>query len=165
MLAWRAVTALVIVLAVVVVVGLVLLLAFAPKLQGKEKAASELARQAVGGEDTVRFLDPRVVGFGTEPDEAGGLRGMGVLAVSDDTIAFVTWHPQEQHTIERGAVREVSTEAAGVEDASKAMIRVRYAAADDDGEVVAGYRVKDPVRWLEALGASGGTTPPDLAES
>jgi hypothetical protein len=155
------VTTVLIIVSVLVVAGAVALVALAPKLKGKEKAAAARAREVLGGEDAVRFLDPRVVGFGTDPESAGGLRGMGVLAAGDDRIVFVTWHPQAEHIIERATVTEVVTESAGVEDATKALIRVVYVA--DDGQATAGFRVKEPVRWLEALGQVPPS--PDLSDS
>ena len=78
--------ALVIVLVVVVVLGVIALIAFNPMLKKREDAAIAVMRERFGDNERL-LVEPRATAMGTEPDEAGGVRGMSVLAVNTDAAA------------------------------------------------------------------------------
>ncbi len=118
-------TILIIVLAVIVAVVLVALVALNPVLKKRADGAIEDARAALGGRPNVRLIEPKAVGHGSEPDEAGGLRGQGVLAVSDTALVFVTWAPRNTFLIERSAITGVTTSAPDARVMDKATIRDR----------------------------------------
>lgn len=135
-----------------VVAGLVVL-AFAitaPMMRKRESAAMRRATEAVGGSDAVELSSSRVVGFGTEPAEAGGLRGMGVLVASSAEVVFVSWAPQEELRIPRAELLEVQSQTANAHEAPKALIQLRYRDIEH-GEVVAGFRLARAGSWLDEL--------------
>lgn len=141
------------VIIVLVLVALVALgfVATAPLMRAREAGALRRAKEALGGEDAVKLSSSRAVGFGTEPVEAGGLRGMGALVASDDAVVFVTWAPQKELRIERSGLITAETQVANIRDAHKALIQVRYNDADH-GEVTAGFRLVGAADWLDELG-------------
>ncbi|MEZ5141442.1 MAG: hypothetical protein R2726_02835 [Acidimicrobiales bacterium] len=148
--------ALLIVLLVVVVVVIVAGLALTPMLNKRGDAAIERAHELVGGKDAVKVIEPKATGFGTEPDEAGGLRGMGVLAAGPDQIAFVTWAPQKEFSIDRGAITKVGTAADDPTAVQKTMIQITYT-DPSEGEVLAQFRIgRDLGDWLDELGYDWG---------
>lgn len=97
-----------VVLIVLVAVGVIAGLAFAPMLKKRGDAAAARCREALGA-DNIRLIEPKANGFGTEPGTAGGLRGMGCLALSDDALMFVTWAPQHEFRVDRSAITSVTT--------------------------------------------------------
>ena len=115
-----------IVLAVIVVVVVIAGFAAGPMMKRSESAAADRARELVGGADRVARLEPRSVGFGTDPEEAGGLKGMGVLAASDTDLAFVTWRRVQEFRIDRATVTAVEAATANVVDSRKGMVEVHY---------------------------------------
>lgn len=139
---------------VVVAVVAVALLVTAPMMKKHEVAAVARAEELAAAGGAVTRVEPRTIGFGTEPEEAGGLRGMGALAASPGRLAFVTWRPLREFVIERSAVTGVDSATGDPAMASKAMIEIRYAA--DGGEVVASFRTPDPIAWLDELGYDWG---------
>jgi len=140
---------------ILLVVGAALaLLLTAPKMRKREGEAVDLAMAEAGGSAAVRLVEAKAVGFGTKPEEAGGLRGMGVLASSPETLAFVTWKPQRVFTISKAAITQVGTQTAQVAEATKGMIDVTYTEAS--GEVTASFRMADPGDWLDELGYDWG---------
>lgn len=143
-------------IAALVVVGVVViaLLVTAPLMKKSEVAAVSRAKELAGGDDAVRIIEARAVGFGTDPEEAGGLRGMGVLAASTDRLVFVTWRPLADHVIDRATVTGVDCSTANLADASKAMVEVT--ATVDGEEVTSSFRVPDPIEWLDELGYDWG---------
>jgi len=153
----------VIVLVVVVVVGIVAALAFAPMLNKKGDAAVARCKEALGA-DAITEIEPKANGFGTEPPAAGGLRGMGCLALSDSDLMFVTWAPQKEFRVPRSAITSVSTSADDLAGVQKAMIVVAYT-GDDGAEVTASWRLTDIVEWLTALGYDFGPDGPPVAEA
>lgn len=140
--------------AVVLAVVVIALLVTAPLMKRAEQAAVDRATELVGGSAEVRRIEHRAVGFGTEPEDAGGLRGMGVLAASADQLVFVTWRPMAEHVIDRATVTTIDTATADVADANKAMIEVT--STIDGHEVVSSFRVPEPVDWLDELGYDWG---------
>lgn len=144
-----------IVLAVVVVLVAVAGIAAGPMMKRSEAAAAARARELVGGEERVARLEPRSVGFGTDPEDAGGLKGMGVLAVSQDALAFVTWRPMQEFRVDRGTVTAVEAATANVVESRKGMVEVHYT---EPGKMPAkaSFRVPEPAEWLDALGYDWG---------
>ena len=124
-----------IVLAVIVVLGIVVALALNPLLNKKGDAAIARCKEVLGA-DKVLEIEPKANGFGTEPAEAGGLRGMGCLAVSDTDLMFVTWAPQKEFRISRSAITGVDTSTDDIGGTQKAMVMVTYA-TDGGGSAVA----------------------------
>jgi hypothetical protein len=148
------VNVLVIVLIVVVLVLVVAALAFNPMLQKRGDAAIEEARTALGGRERVRLLEPKAVGFGSEPEEAGGLRGQGVLAAGDDALVFVTWAPRRTHRLERSSITSVTTSAPDARVLEKAALIVGFDHPEHPGTV--SWRVPEIARWLDELGYEWG---------
>ena len=148
----------IVVLAVVAIAAL----AFGPMLNKKGDAAVARCKEALGA-DQIRLIEPKANGFGTEPATAGGLRGMGCLAMSDTELMFVTWAPQKEFRIARSAIASVATSADDLTGVQKAMVMVTY--TGDGGEVTASWRLSDLVEWLTALGYDFGPDgPPTPAE-
>ena len=104
-------TTLIIILVAVVVIAVLVSLVLNPILQKRGDTAIEDARTALGGRDNVTLIEPKAVGHGSEPDEAGGLRGQGVLALSADKLAFVSWAPRKSFVLDRSAITGVTTSA------------------------------------------------------
>lgn len=144
----------VIVLIVIVVVLAVAALAFNPVLQRRADAAITEAQERLGGRDRVRLLEPKAVGFGSDPEEAGGLRGQGVLAASDDTLVFVTWAPRRTHALDRSAITSVSTSAPDARVLDKAALIVGFDDPQHPGTV--SWRVAEIAKWLDVLGYDWG---------
>lgn len=139
-----------------VIVGIVIvaLLVTAPLMKKNEEAAVGRAKELAGGDAAVTIIEARAVGFGTDPEEAGGLRGMGVLAASADKLVFVTWRPQREFVIDRATVTEVDTPTPDVVDANKAMIEIAH--RHDGVPTTTSFRVPDPLDWLDELGYDWG---------
>lgn len=145
----------VIVLIVVLVLVVVAALALNPMLQKRGDAAIEEARTQLGGREHVRLIEPKAVGFGSEPEEAGGLRGQGVLAAGDDAVVFVTWAPRKVHRVERRTITNVSTPAPDPRGLDKSTVVVRYDAPGHPDATVQ-WRVPEVGRWLDVLGYDWG---------
>lgn len=148
-----------------IVVGVVVVAALAllnPSLRKKEDAAIAHVKQTLGA-DRVKVIEPRATGMGTEPEEAGGLRGMGVLAITDTDLMFTTWAGPKDWRIARSAITDVDTDNTDPASAHKLAINVTYAGAD--GEATAMFRLGEPVPWLIELGYDWGPDgPPSLDE-
>jgi hypothetical protein len=147
-------TILLVVLVAVVAIVVIGALSLNPVLRKKGDAAIELARTNLGGRDHVTLIEPKAVGHGSEPDDAGGLRGQGVLAVSDDALTFVTWAPQKSFTVPRSRITGVTTSAADARAMDKATIEIAFTTAD--GPAKASFRLPEVARWLDTLGFDWG---------
>ncbi len=145
------------VLVVLVIVVVVAGLALGPSLRKKGDAAVARCKEVLGA-DQIKLIEPKANGFGTEPATAGGLKGMGCLAMSDSDLMFVTWAPQKEFKLSRSAITSVATSADDLTGVQKAMIMVTY--TGDDGEVTASWRLTDLVEWLTALGYDFGPEGP-----
>jgi hypothetical protein len=143
---------LIILVAILVIAGL----AFGPSLRRKGDAAIARCKEELGA-DQITLIEPKANGFGTEPATAGGLKGLGCLAISDADLMFVTWTGKE-FKISRSAITSVATSADDLTGVQKAMLMVTYKAADD--EVTASWRLTDVVDWLTALGYDFGPDGP-----
>ncbi len=147
-----------IVLAVIVVLGIVVALALNPLLNKKGDAAIARCKEVLGAGNVVE-IEPKANGFGTEPAEAGGLRGMGCLAVSETDLMFVTWAPQKEFQIKRSAITGVDTSTDDIGGTQKAMVMVTY--TTDGGEsAVASWRLPELTEWLTVLGFDFGPDGP-----
>lgn len=146
---------LVIVLLVVLALFVVAAFALNPVLRKRGDAAVEEATKQLGGADRVRLLEPKAVGFGSEPDEAGGLQGQGALAVSDDALVFVTWAPSKTFRLDRSTIGSVTTSAPDARVDDRAAVIVAFDHPDHPGATVS-WRVPDIARWLDALGYDWG---------
>jgi hypothetical protein len=149
---------LVVILVIVVVAGL----AFGPSLRRKGDASVARCKEELGA-DHIQLIEPKANGFGTEPATAGGLKGMGCLALSDTDLLFVTWAPQKEFKISRSAISGVTTSADDITGVQKAMVMVNYKAGDT--EVTASWRLTDVVDWLTALGYDFGPDGPPTSDS
>jgi hypothetical protein len=138
-----------IVLAVVVVVVVLVGLALNPLLK-KKRDTAVLACQAALGADRILEMEPKANGLGTEPSEAGGLQGMGCLAVSDTDLMFVTWAPRNEFRISRSAITGINTSSDDIGAAQKATVLVTYT-TDDGSPAVASWRLPELVSWLTVL--------------
>ncbi len=98
------------VLVVLVIVVVVAGLALGPSLRKKGDAAVARCKEVLGA-DQIKLIEPKANGFGTEPATAGGLRGMGCLAMNDTELMFVTWAPQKEFRVARSAISSVATSA------------------------------------------------------
>lgn len=146
---------LIIALIVVAIVVVVAALALNPLLLKRGDAAIAEAREQLGGRDAVTLIEPKAVGFGSEPDAAGGLRGQGVLAMSADALVFVTWAPKKTFRLDRSAITAVTTSAADARSMDRAAVIVAF----DDPEhpdATVSWRVPEIARWLDELGYDWG---------
>jgi len=155
--------AVLIVLAVIVVIGIIIALALNPLLNKKGDAAILRCKEALGA-DKILEIEPKANGFGTEPAEAGGLRGMGCLAVTDSDLMFVTWAPQKEFRIARSAITGVDTSTDDIGGTQKAMVMVTY---DTDGgaSAVASWRLPELTEWLTVLGFDFGPDGPPVPKA
>jgi hypothetical protein len=151
-------TAVIIVLVVIAVIAVIASLVLNPILEKRGDAAIEEARAALGGRENVVLIEPKAVGHGSEPDEAGGLRGQGVLAVSDSALVFVTWAPRKSFRLDRSAITGVATSAPDARTLDKATIEVGFDGAE--GPAKTSFRVPEVARWLDALGFDWGPEGP-----
>jgi hypothetical protein len=151
-------TALIIVLVTIAVIAVVAALVLNPFLQKRGDTAIEDARAALGGRENVTLIEPKAVGHGSEPDEAGGLRGQGVLALSNDALVFVTWAPRRSFRLDRSAITGVTTSAPDARVMDKATIEVAFTSAE--GPATTSFRLPELARWLDALGFDWGPEGP-----
>lgn len=143
---------------VLIVVGVLLVggaLILNPILQRRGDTAVEDARAALGGRERVRLIEPKAVGFASEPEEAGALRGQGVLAAGDEALVFVTWAPRSTFRLERSAITSVTTSAADPRSLDKASVIVAFR-HPEAGDATASWRVPEIGRWLDVLGYDWG---------
>jgi hypothetical protein len=151
-------TVLVIVLVGVVIIGVIALIAFNPGLKKKEDAAIAAVKERFGADER-RLIETRATAMGTEPEEAGGIRGMSVLAVNSAELMAVTWAGQKEWVVARSAITAVDSSADDPEAVTKATIIVTYATGDGSS-AAASFRLKDPVPWLTELGYDWGPEGP-----
>lgn len=155
-------TAVVIILVVVLAAGVVALLALNPVIARKSQEAVDQCRAELGGADQVRVLDSRAVGFASDPEEAGGLRGQGCLGASATELVFVTTAGHKTLRIPRSAITKVDTSGDPRSEA-KATVIVSFT-HPEHGQATASWRVPDPRPWLVELGYDWGPEgPPALS--
>lgn len=151
-------TTLIIVLVAVLVLAVIAALVLNPILQKRGDTAIEDARTALGGRENVVLIEPKAVGHGSEPEEAGGLRGQGVLAVSERSLVFVTWAPRKTFQLDRWAITGLTTSAPDARTLDKATIEVAFEHEGEPAKV--SFRVPEVARWLDALGFDWGPEGP-----
>lgn len=153
--------ALLIVAILVVVIVVVVALALNPIVKKQNDKAIAACREALGGRDAVDVLEPQAVGFASEPEEAGGLRGQGCLGANDSQIVFVSTARQKDFRIDRSRISKVDTPG---DPRAKSKSTVVVTFTDDAGrEATASWRVPDVRPWLVHLGYDWGPEgPPDL---
>ena len=147
-------TTLIIILVAIVVIAVLVSLVLNPILQKRGDTAIEDARAALGGRENVTLIEPKAVGHGSEPDEAGGLRGQGVLALSADKLVFVSWAPRKSFVLDRSAITGVTTSAPDARVMDKATIELAFTSAE--GPATTSFRLPELARWLDALGFDWG---------
>ena len=135
----------IVVVAVVVVVALV---ATNPMLRKREDEAIAAVKEQLGGLD---LIEPRTTAMGTEPEEAGGVRGMACLGLSDAELMAVTWAGRKTWRIPRASVTLVDSSSDDPGTTPKSTITVTYA-RPEGGEATAMFRLRDAADWLDALG-------------
>lgn len=153
-----------VIVAAIVVVAIVGALLMGPRLQQKGDEAIARAKQELGGDGKVLEIEPKAVGLMTEPPEAGTGGGQGVLAVSADTIVFVTWGKQDVMKIPRSSVTSIECSADDPGAVQKATIIVNF---EHEGSPAKGqFRIaRDLVSWLTTLGYDWGPGGPPAPPS
>lgn len=146
-----------IVLIVVVVIVIIAGLALNPLIAKRNDAAIAACKDALGRDD-IRVIEPRAVGFASDPEEAGGLRGQGCLAVNATDLMFVTTAGQKSYRIPRSAVTSVDTSGDPRSD-EKATLIVTYTDSER-GAVTASWRLVEVPAWLVELGYDWGPEGP-----
>jgi hypothetical protein len=147
-------TTVIIVFVVIAAIAVIASLVLNPILRTRADTAIEDARAALGGRENVVLIEPKAVGHGSEPDEAGGLRGQGVLALGADALVFVTWAPRKTFRLERSAITGVTTSAPDARVMDKATFEVAFTSAE--GPATTSFRLPELARWLDALGFDWG---------
>jgi hypothetical protein len=157
-------TPLVVVLVVVALVVIVALAATNPLMRRREDEAIAGVKAQLGA---VELIEPRTTAMGTEPEEAGGVRGMVCLGLSDAELMALTWARGHAWRIPRASVRSVDSPADDPGAVPKATITITYVRPDGD-EATAMFRLRDAADWLDALGwddAGGAATATAAADA
>lgn len=154
---------LVIVLIVIVIAGVIALIAFSPMLKKKEDAAAARMRERFGADER-KLVETRVTAMGSEPEEAGGVRGMSVLAVNATEVMAITWAGLNEWVVARSAITSVDSSADDPEAVTKATIIIGYTTPEGT-PATASFRMKDPVPWLTELGYDWGPEGPPAPEA
>lgn len=149
----------IIVLAVIVVIALA---ATNPMMKKREDAAIKVAKDKLG-KDKIKVIEPRTTAMGTDPEEAGGLRGMSCLAVTDTDLMAVTWSGLKEWSIPRSSIVSVDSAADDPAAVQKGTITVAF--THDGGKATAMFRLREPVPWLIELGYDWGPDGPPEIES
>jgi hypothetical protein len=150
-----------IVLAIVVVIGIIVALALNPVVRKANDQAIARCWERLG-RDSILVIEPKAVGFATDPEDAGGLRGQGCLAVNETELLFVSTGKQNEFAIPRTAI--TSVEASGDPRAIvKSTLLVHYG-DPEHGAVTASWRLSDMPDWLTALGYDWGPEGPPAKE-
>jgi hypothetical protein len=145
-------TALVIVAVIVAIAVIVALAATNPMMRRREDEAIAAVKGQLG---TVDLIEPRTTAMGTEPEDAGGVRGMACLGLSDAELMAVTWAGGNTWRIPRASVTAVDTPSDDPGASPKTTITVTYVRPDGD-EATAMFRLRDAADWLGALGYDTG---------
>jgi hypothetical protein len=144
---------------VLVVVALVVVaaLAFNPLVRKANDQAVARCHERLD-RDSIRVIEPKAVGFASDPEEAGALRGQGCLAVNDEELLFVTTAGRREFSIPRSAITGVDT-SGDPRSPIKSTITVTYR-DPGHGEVTASWRLPDGPEWLRELGYDWGPEGP-----
>jgi hypothetical protein len=150
-------------LVVSVVVALAVIVALAatnPMMRRREDEAIATVKGQLGA---VELIEPRTTAMGTDPEDAGGVRGMACLGLGDAELMAVTWARSVEWRIPRASVLGIDTPADDPRVAPKATVTVTYA-RPEGGEATAMFRLRDAADWLSALGYDWGSDGPPGAE-
>jgi hypothetical protein len=150
-----------IVLVAVVAIGIVVALALNPVVRKANDQAIARCWERLG-RDRIQAIEPKAVGFATEPEDAGGLRGQGCLAVNDEELVFVTTGKKREFAIPRSAITSVEP-SGDPRSPVKATLVVHYRDREH-GDVDASWRLPDMPDWLTALGYDWGPEGPPPKE-
>ena len=148
---------LLIVLIVVVAIGIVVALALNPVVRKGSDAAIARCWERLD-RSRILAIEPKAVGFATDPEDAGGLRGQGCLAANDTELLFVTTGKQREFAIPRSAITSVEP-SGDPRSPVKSTLSVVYQDAEH-GAVTASWRLPDMPDWLTALGYDWGPEGP-----
>lgn len=152
---------LLIVLVVVVAIGIVVALALNPVVRkGNDQAIARCWERL--GRERIQAIEPKAVGFATDPEDAGGLRGQGCLAVNDVELLFVTTGKQKEFAIPRSAISAIEP-SGDPRSPVKSTLEVVYKDSEH-GDVRASWRLPDVPDWLTALGYDWGPEGPPPPE-
>jgi hypothetical protein len=156
-------TGLVIVSVVVAIAVIVALAATNPMMRKREDEAIAAVKSQLG---TFELIEPRATAMGTEPEDAGGVRGMVCLGLGDAELMAVTWAGGKTWRIPRPSVLSVDSPADDPVAVPKATVTVTYA-RPEGGEATAMFRLRDAPDWLAALGQGdgGGPSSPSLEKA
>ena len=154
-------TALLIVLAVLVVGVLIALVVTIPAVRKKEDAAIAKCWDALGRENIV-MIEPRTTAMGFEPSDTSAVRAMTCLAASKTDLMAVSFAKLDEWRIDRSSITHVDTEAGDPASVQTASVLITYGAPT--GEVVARFRIKEPVPWLTELGYDWGPEGPPVMD-
>ncbi len=157
-------TNVVLVLAIVIVVVVIgALAATNPMMKKREDAAIKAVKDKLG-KDAIKVIEPRTTAMGVDPEEAGGVRGMSCLAITEDDLMAVTWSGLNEWSIKRSTITGVDTAADDPSAVQKASIMITFTTGD--GEATAMFRLREPVPWLKELDYDWGPDgpPPDEDE-
>ena len=146
-------------LAVIVIIALA---ATNPMMKKREDAAIKAVKDKLG-KDNIKVIEPRTTAMGTDPEEAGGLRGMTCLAVTDAELLAVTWSGLKQWSVARTSIVSVGSGADDPAAVQKGTITVTF--THDGEEATAMFRLREPVPWLIELGYDWGPDGPPELES
>lgn len=146
-----------------IVIGVLLgLLVTIPSIRKKEDAAIKVTKDALGASEVV-MIEPRTTAMGFEPTSANGVKAMCCLTASATDLMAVSWSNRTEWRIARSAITKVDTEAPDPASVQKASILITYTTPEGD-EVLARFRLKDPVPWLTELGYDWGPEGPPVLE-
>ena len=152
-----------IVLIVVVVVVIVALAATNPMMRKREDAAIKAVKDEIGA-DNVSLIEPRSTAMGTDPEDAGGLRGMACLALGPTELIAASWVGTKLWRVDRSVITGVDSAADDPASVQKATITVTYTTEEaEGGEATAMFRLREPAEWLTELGYDWGEAgPPEV---
>jgi len=157
-------TPLLIVLIVVVVVVIVALAATNPMMRKREDTAIKAVKDELGA-DNVSLIEPRSTAMGTDPEDAGGLRGMACLALGPDELVAASWVGTKMWRVDRKAITGIDSAADDPASVQKATITITYTTdAVEAGEATAMFRLREPAEWLTELGFDWGEAGPPEPE-
>ena len=145
---------LVIVAVVVAIAVIVALAATNPMMRRREDEAIAAVKEQLGA---VELIEPRTTAMGTEPEEAGGVRGMACLGLERRRADGRHLGRARQRGASPGRRSPRSTRPADDPAAApKATITVTYA-RPEGGEATAMFRLRDAADWLERPGLRDGS--------
>jgi len=154
-------TVLLIVLAVLVVGVLIALVVTIPAVRKKEDAAIAKCWDGLGRENIV-MIEPRTTAMGFEPPETSAVKAMTCLAATKDELMAVSFAKLDEWRIDRSTITNVDTEADDPSALRTASILITY--TQPSGDVLARFRIKEPVPWLTELGYDWGPDGPPVLD-